>query len=76
MADPTPERPQDAGVRKKTPDPMDIEAAEILANKARDRLEGRGFTEDQVSQWAETFIAEQDSGDVDQFIAWIDARQD
>lgn len=76
MADPVPEKPQDAGVQKKTPEMMDIEAAETLANQARDRLRPRGFEDDQISQWAETFVAEVDSGDVDQFIAWIDRRQD
>lgn len=75
MADPTPERPRDAGVRKKTPDPMDIEGAETLANDARPHLEGRGFTDDQISQWAETYVAEEGSGDVESFVAWIDRRQ-
>ncbi|HVL38438.1 MAG TPA: winged helix-turn-helix domain-containing protein [Fimbriimonadaceae bacterium] len=75
VTDPTPERPQDAGVAKKTPNAMDIEGAETLANEARSRLSGRGFTDDQISQWAETYVAEESTGDVDRFIAWIDRRQ-
>jgi hypothetical protein len=75
MDDLTPEGPRDAGVPEEVPEALSaIEGARILANEARERLRGDGFTDDQIDKWAETFITEVGSGDVDQLVAWI-ARQ-
>lgn len=72
----TPERPADAGVPEEIPDELgQIEGARTLANAARERLRAEGFTDDEIDEWADTFIAETSSGDVEQFIAWIAARE-
>jgi hypothetical protein len=43
--------------------------------QARERLRGDGFTDDQIDQWAETFITEVGAGDVDQLVAWISRQE-
>lgn len=76
MDDLTPERPRDAGVPEEVPGALSsIEGARILANEARDRLRADGFTDAQIDQWAEAFIAERGSGEVDDLVAWIAARE-
>jgi hypothetical protein len=75
MPEPTPESPAEAGVEEETPELMQIEGARMLGNDARRRLHADGFTDSQIDAWAETFIAEQSSGDVDEFIAWIAAQE-
>ena len=75
MPEPTPESPSDAGVEEEVPELMQIEGARMLGNDARQRLHADGFTDTQIDQWAETFIAENSSGDVDEFIAWIASQE-
>lgn len=76
MDDLTPERPRDAGVPEEVPEALSaIEGAHILANEARERLRGDGFTDDEVDQWAKTFITEVGTGDVDELIAWIGRQE-
>ena len=75
MPEPTPETPAEAGVVEETPELGNIEGARILGNDARQRLHADGFTDAQIDAWAETFIAEESSGSVDEFVAWI-ARQE
>ena len=76
MPQPTPESPTDAGVPEEEPAELgQQEAANILANDARDRLHADGFTDSQIRKWAETFIAENSSGSVDEFVAWISAEE-
>lgn len=70
-----PEHPEEAGVDQKTPDRSRVEGAHLLASQARDRLAREGFAEDQILDWAETYIAEEGSGDVDAFIDWIGRRE-
>jgi hypothetical protein len=68
----TPERPRDAGVPEEVPEELgQIEGGRTLANEARERLRNDGFTDDQIDEWAEAFIAEKSSGTVDELIAWI-----
>jgi len=67
----TPEEPHEAGVPEKTADPSREEGARILGDEARERLKGQGFTDQQIREWAETYVADEGSGDVDTFIAWI-----
>jgi hypothetical protein len=69
--EPTPSSPADVGVPEETPDLSEIEGARILGNDARARLKADGFSAAQIDAWAETFIAEEGSGTVDDFIAWI-----
>lgn len=76
MTDPRPREPEEAGVPKKTPDEMQVEAAHLLANDAKGRLEPQGFSDDQIKQWADTFLAEGNvTADVDGFVAWIERRE-
>jgi hypothetical protein len=76
MDDLTPERPRDAGVPEEVPEELSaIEGARILANEARERLRADGFTDDQIDQWARTFITENDAGTVDDFVAWIKRQE-
>ena len=73
---PIPQEPSEAGVPEESPaDSTAIEAARVLANDAKDRLEPAGFDDEQLRKWAETYIAERGSGDVDAFIAWIDTME-
>ena len=75
MTDLTPEEPHEAGVPEQTADPSREEGARLLADQARERLGERGFTEKQIREWAETYIAEEGSGSVDGLIAWIAERE-
>jgi hypothetical protein len=76
MDDLTPERPRDAGVPEEVPEQLSaIEGARTLANEARARLRADGFTDDQIDQWARTFITENDAGTVDDFVAWIRGQE-
>lgn len=70
-----PQDPEDAGVQKKSPPAMQVEGASLLANDAKEHLIGRGFTDEQIDKWAQTYVSEHGSGDVAAFIAWIDAQQ-
>lgn len=71
----TPEDPSEAGVPARSPDESRIEGAHVLASEARERLAPQGFTEEQILDWAEAFVAEEGNGDVDMFVDWI-ARQE
>ena len=75
MSDLTPEEPHEAGVPEKVADASHEEGARILADEARERLSDRGFTDQQIREWAETYIADEGSGSVDGLIEWI-ARQE
>jgi hypothetical protein len=66
-----PEHPHDAGLRERIPDRSHIEGAELLANQARSTLRSRGFTDDEVDEWALTYISAEGSGDEDAFLEWI-----
>jgi len=76
MNDIEPDRPEEAGVEEATPSSMQVEGAHVLADDAKPLLEGKGFSDDQIRRWADTYIADVGSGDVDSFIAWIDEQQD
>jgi hypothetical protein len=77
MDDPViPERPLDANVPEEVPDSTSaIEGARMLGNEARPRLRADGFTDRQIDEWAETFMTEVGSGEVDDLVAWIAARE-
>lgn len=76
MDDLTPERPRAAGVPEEVPGALSaIEGARILANEARERLRADGFSDAQIDEWAEAFIAERGSGGVEDLVAWIAERE-
>ena len=70
-----PARPEEEGVPDEEPDAMQLEAAHLLANKARPTLHEQGFDDEQIRAWATTFTAQFGSGDVARFLAWIDEEQ-
>ncbi len=70
-----PARPRDVGVREEVPDMAHIAAARVLANEAHDVLGPVGFTDEQLRLWAESYLAEQHSGDMETFVRWMDARE-
>ena len=74
-ADPVPADPEEAGVPERSPDAMQVEAARLLANDARDELRGRGIEDGQIERWATTYVAEHGSGDVQTFTAWIEQQE-
>jgi hypothetical protein len=71
MSEITPEEPSDAGVPERVADASREEGARVLADQARERLKGRGFTDEQIREWAETYIATEGSGSVNGLLAWI-----
>jgi hypothetical protein len=75
MNDIEPERPEESGVEEATPPTMQVEGARVLADDAKPLLEGKGFTDEQIRRWADTYITEVGSGDVDSFVVWIDRHQ-
>jgi hypothetical protein len=75
IMDVQPSEPDDHGVPERTPDQMQIEAARLLANDAREELRAAGFDDEQIDDWAKTYIAEEGSGSQDTFVRWIEARQ-
>lgn len=70
-----PEAPGDAGVAVDDPDTAHVEAAHLLADEAEDALGARGFTQAQIVAWADAFVRDEGSGDLADFIAWIEARE-
>ena len=70
---PVPHHPHDVGVDEKCPELAQIEGAHLLANAARAFLSGCGFSDDQIEEWAKSYIAEHGSGDIQIFVAWIHA---
>ena len=75
MSELTPEEPHEAGVPEKVADQSHEEGARILADEARDQLTARGFTDEQIREWAETYIADEGSGSVEGLIDWIARRE-
>ena len=66
-----PEAPDQAGVEEEEPDASRVEGARELADQAVPRLRAQGFDDDEIRRWADTYIAEKGSGDVDGLVAWI-----
>jgi len=70
--EPVPESPAQAGITEEVPAELgQIEGARLLGNDARDRLRADGFTDQQIDEWAETYVAENGGGEVDEFVDWI-----
>jgi hypothetical protein len=76
VPEPTPEHPREVGVHETVPAELgQIEGARILGNDARERLRADGFTDQQIDEWAETYVAEVGGGTVDEFVSWIAALE-
>jgi len=72
----TPEHPHDAGIQEQIPDQSHIEGAELLASEARPTLRQLSFTDDEIDEWALTYITEEHSGDVKSFLEWVSRVED
>lgn len=71
-----PTAPEEEGKEVETPELAQIEAARLLANSARSRLKKSGLTDDQIEEWAATFVAEEGgTADLDVFVDWIERHQ-
>lgn len=72
---PEPSQPEEVGLDREDPSLMQLEPARLLANDARELLRARGFTDQQINTWAETFIAEHGDGSVDDLLHWITEQE-
>jgi hypothetical protein len=70
-----PDKPRGPRLPKEEADPAHEEGARELADQATERLRARGFDDEQIRRWSESYIAQEGSGDVDGLIAWV-ARQE
>lgn len=68
---PLPRHPCETGTHDQIPDLGQLEGAHLLANEAREFLTGCGFSDRHILEWALCYIAEEGSGDVESFVAWI-----
>jgi hypothetical protein len=71
----TPESPDQAGVGVPELPIEKIEPERMVENEVRARLEGDGFTDDQILRWVEAYFADHDEGDADGVVAWIRDRE-
>ena len=68
--------PAEAGVSEEDAEFSRTEGAHVLASQARGQLEPKGFSEQQILDWAEAFVAEEEGGDVEAFLAWVERQQE
>lgn len=76
QACPLPRHPCEHGAHDETPSLAQLEGAHLLANRARPFLTGCGFSDRHILDWALCYIAEEGSGDVESFVAWIHGCQE
>lgn len=67
--------PAESDVEPTDADFSRTEGAHVLASEARDQLTAAGFREDQILDWAESYVSETGGGSVDAFITWVEDRQ-
>lgn len=70
-----PKEPSDAGIPQDHPRPAQEEAAHQLAAEARPRLEDRGFSDVQIDDWADAYLARGEAGDVEHFLSWVQTQE-
>lgn len=70
-----PARPRDVGVEERVPEIVGIVGARALANEAHDVLGARGFTDEQLRLWAESYLTEEHTGDLETFLEWIALKE-
>jgi hypothetical protein len=75
----TPETPEAEGLAEPELHTEEVEGARLLANEARARLRGDGFSDDEIDAWAITFYTRPegglDEGSADDLVAFIRAEQ-
>ena len=60
------------GALPETPDEEQIEAARLLAEDAREQLQAEGYSDGQILDWAQRYVAAgHATGDVRDFVAWV-----
>ncbi len=52
------------------PEAAEVESARLLANQARERLQGRGLSDEQIQKLADEYIALDRGEDLEAFIQW------
>lgn len=70
-----PVSPADVGIGHGDPDASHAEGAHLLAQDAEPRLKARGFTADEIVEWARRYVSVEGNGGVDEFIEWIDRHE-
>lgn len=63
--------PEEIGMDRGRTDASRVEAAHLLANDAMPRLEARGFSREQILEWAEQYTNGGRNGGVSAFVDWI-----
>lgn len=59
-----------------TPDEDRVDTAQILANEARERLQTLGFSDTQIREWADIYVADDAATtDVEEFIDWVSGKR-
>jgi hypothetical protein len=69
-----PEGPTETGVGSAEVDASHLEGAHLLADEVAVRLRARGFTDEQILDWAKAFLRSEHSGGDPEFLAWISKR--
>ena len=54
------------------PEAAEVESARLLANQARERLQGRGLSDEQIQKLADEYIALDRGEDLGEFIRWAE----
>lgn len=71
----TPDRPEDEGIEEPTLPAEDVEGDRLLANEARARLRGEGFSDEDIDGWTRVYFEQQHEGDVEGLVAFIRSEQ-
>jgi hypothetical protein len=81
MSDPSPEPGPLAGEKLGAssgsgpqPEAAEVESARLLANQARDPLEGLGLDADEIRRLADAYVALDLGEDLDAFVEWAQTR--
>lgn len=74
-ADLVPEGPTEAGAGDPEVDVSHLEGAHLLAEDERARLRARGFTDEQILDWAKAFLRSEHSGGDAEFLSWIRKKE-
>jgi hypothetical protein len=70
-----PGSPADFGVSEPELRIEQVEPARELGNDAREHLREAGFSDTQIDDWADAFIARTGEGSVGELVAWIGDQQ-
>jgi len=74
-----PDMPESEGLREPELRTDEIEGARLLANEARGRLRGEGFTDTEIDGWVRTYYVRSTDGagegDVEGLVTFIRAEQ-